>query len=240
MSATQTLAERAPHSERPRASTIREQPHSALPRHATPDRVKPQHAIETLLQRYESASPSVRRRGREWYPSMYRLLREMAIRHGRTAAQACAIAAITSANTQLLSNIRFTEAILGGKRSHGCYPKHQTPLIEAVLATRYPGRFVRGPKCTAFFAAIQGATDALVLDRWAARAAGVVLKPGRNDLGPSIRRELDTAYREAAKICGETTRSLQAIVWICVRESTPNRRGVIPQLFDITALKEAA
>lgn len=161
------------------------------------------------------------------------MLARMAEEYNRPVAQAVAVLAITSANTQLVSNIRFTEAILKGERLFGCYPQNQTPLVKAVLSTRYPGRFVHGPKCSAFYKAIMGDADALVLDRWAARAAGLD-QPGRNDIGIGVRRQLDTAYREAARICGESVRAFQAIAWIATRESTPNRRGIIPQLLDIT------
>jgi hypothetical protein len=190
-------------------------------------------ATQTLIDVYEAASPSVRRRGRSWYPTAYRVLSRMAAEHERSVAQAAAVLAITSANTTLGSNLLFTEQILRGERTAGCYPRFQTPLVTGALQTRYPGRFVRGPKCRAFYAAIMGDADALVLDRWAARAAGLD-RPGRNDIYPGVRRLLDVAYREGAKLCGETVRAFQAITWIVVRESTPNRRGVIPQFLDIT------
>jgi hypothetical protein len=190
-------------------------------------------ATQTLIERYEQSTPSVRQRGRSWYPEARRLLLRMAAEHNRPLAQAVAVFAITSANTTLLSNIRFTEQILRGERDFGCYPTIQRPLVEAALSTRYPGRFVRGPKCSAFYRAIMGDVDALVLDRWAARAASLD-RPGRNDIYPSTRRVLDTAYREAATFCGETVRAFQAITWIVIRESTPNVRGAIPRFTDIT------
>lgn len=189
--------------------------------------------IEALLQRYEHSPPSVRRRGRSWYPQCRGLLAAIAAEYGRTLPQTAAVFAITSANTQLAANLRFTEQILRGERKAGCYPTFQAPLIEAALETRYPGRFVRGPKCSTFYKAIMGETDALVLDRWAARAAGID-RGQRRDLNATTRRSLDVAYREAAKMCGETVRAFQAIVWIAVRESTPNGRAVIPRLADIT------
>lgn len=190
-------------------------------------------ATQTLIDRYEHSPPPIRRRGRAWYPEARRLLARMAAEHDRPLAQAVAVFAITSANTTLLSNIRFTEQVLKGERMAGCYPTFQTPLVELALSTRYPGRFVPGPKCSAFYKAIMGDVDALVLDRWAARAAGLD-RPGRNDIYPAARRQLDVAYREAAKLCGETVRAFQAITWIATRESTPNMRAVIPRFADIT------
>lgn len=188
--------------------------------------------LQALIERYERSTPTIRRRGRSWYPEAFRMLSGMAAETGRTPAQAVAVFAITSANTQLLANIRYTEAILRGERLHGCYPVVQTPLVTGALSTTRPQRFVTGPKCSAFYKAIMGDTNALVLDRWAARAAGV--EQMRRDISNPIRRVLDAAYREAAASCGETVRAFQAIVWIVVRESTPKTNGVIPRLADIT------
>lgn len=184
---------------------------------------------ETLVERYERSRPSVRRRGRSWYPEARRRLARMADEYGCTLSQAAAVFAITSMNVQLATNLRLTEQVLRGERVAGTFPTFQTPLIEGMLSTRYPGRFVPGPKCGAFYRAIMGDTDSLVLDRWAARAAGT----DRRNLNVTTRRELDIAYRQAAKTCGETVRAFQAITWITIRESTPNARGVVPRLVDI-------
>jgi hypothetical protein len=182
--------------------------------------------LEILIERYERSTPSIRRRGRTWYPETNRRLTLMAQETGRSPAQAVAVFAITSMNTQLLSNFRLTEQVLKGERNFGCYPTFQTPLITAALASRYPGRFVRGPKCTAFYKAIMGDTNALVLDRWAARAAGWDVRT----FNMTTRRILDAAYREAARLCGETVRAFQAIAWT----STATKRGYVPRLADVT------
>lgn len=185
---------------------------------------------EKLALLYEQAQPAVRRRGRTWYPQAYRLCEALADEYGRKPAQVAAVLAITSVDAQLLTNIRWTEEILRGEREAGRYPAHQAPLVRAALSTRYPGRFVTGPKCSAFYAAIMGDTSALVIDRWAAAALGHGPR-----LGNPVRRELDHAYRMAAALCGETVRAFQAIVWILVRESTPKAGGGVPRLTDITS-----
>lgn len=194
--------------------------------------------LETLIARYERSTPTIRRRGRTWYPEAYRLLSGMAQETGRTTAQAVAVFAITSANTQLKANLNYTAAILRGERLYGCYPVVQTPLVTGALSTIRPQRFVTGPKCSAFYKAIMGDTEALVLDRWAARAAGI--EQLRRDVSNPVRRVLDAAYREAAEICGETVRAFQAITWIQIRESTPKKTGVIPRLADIHEIGGAA
>lgn len=191
-------------------------------------------AEQILLARYEETTPSIRRRGRTWYPELRRLLEVMAEEHRRPPAQVVAICAITSSDTQLVTNLRWTEEILRGEREAGRYPSFQIPQIAAALRSAYPGRHVRGPKCGAFYRAIMGDTQSLVLDRWAALAAG---HKRRRALPNGLRRELDAAYRVVAAECEETVRAFQAMVWILVRESTPKTvRGqlVVPRLVDIT------
>jgi hypothetical protein len=156
----------------------------------------------------------------------------MADTYHRPVAQVAAVLAITSVDVQLSTNLRWTEEILRGEREAGRYPASQAPKVRAALNTRYPGRFVSGPKCSAFYRAIMGDTDALVLDRWAALALGYK----RKHLPRAVRREFEVAYRAAAAACGETVRAFQAITWITVRETTPKkgRLVVIPRLIDIT------
>lgn len=187
-------------------------------------------AEQMLVALYESASPAVRRRGRAWYPETSRRLRVIAERTGSTPAHAAAIFAIVSPLVQVITALAWTEQILRGERNYGAFYK-QAPRIEAVLASKKPGRYVSGPKVEAFYRAIQGDTTALVIDRWAAFAAGH--ERGR-DIPRAVRREVEAAYRAAAKACGETVRAFQAIVWIVVRETTMRSDGRMVRYADVT------
>ena len=157
----------------------------------------------------------------------------MAAEHGYTLAQVVAVLAITSADAQLASNLRWTKEILLGEREAGRYPADQAPKVRGALSSRYPAQFVGGPKCSAFYKAIMGDTNALVLDRWAVAATGHRSK----NVPRALRREVEQAYRSAASACGETVRAFQAITWIAVRETLPRKGAlvVIPRLVDITA-----
>ena len=187
---------------------------------------------QVLTSLYQRTTPSVRRRGRTWYPEARRLCQAMADTYERPLAQVVAVLAITSVDAQLSSNLRWTEQILRGERTAGRYPANQAPKVLAALASPRPGRHVTGPKCSAFYRAIMGDVDSLVLDRWAILAVG----HKRKYLPRAVKRELELAYRLAAETCGETVRAFQAITWIAVRESTPKkgRLVVIPRLVDIT------
>lgn len=189
-------------------------------------------AEQRLVALYAQASPAVRRRGRSWYPETQRRLRLIAQKTGSTPAQAAAVFSIVSPMVQVMTALEWTEAILEGQRTYGAFPS-QAPKIEKARSTRRPVRYVSGPKVNPFYRAIQGDTDALVLDRWALYAAG---HPERASSVPrAVWQEIDAAYRAAAAACGETVRAFQAIVWIVVRESTPRRNGVVPKYGDVTA-----
>lgn len=191
-------------------------------------------AEQTLIALYQRTTPTVRRRGRTWYPEARRRCQALAATYDRPLAQVVAVLAITSVDAQLSLNFRWTEEILRGGREAGRYPANQVPKVRAALSTRYPGRFVSGPKCVPFYRAIMGDTDSLVLDRWAIMTA---LGNRRKHLPRAVREEVEYAYRSAAATCGETVRAFQAITWITVREATPKRGRtvVIPKLTDITS-----
>lgn len=187
-----------------------------------------------LLELYASAPKDVRRRGRTWYPRTRRHLREIADKHERPLAQAVAVFCITSVAAQLQTNLRWTDEILSGTRTGGRWPNVQEPLVLGALSTRYPSRFVRGPKVSAFYRALMGDTSSLVIDRWAARAAGFDVSSTKHTIPVRKQREIDEAYRQAAEACKERVRDFQAIVWIAKRETTPTSKGIVPKLWDVS------
>ena len=193
------------------------------------------YATRELLHRYGLASADHKRRGRTWYDAARRECRRIARETGISYAKVAAVLAITSPDAQLVTNVEWTDAICRGGRPSmaGRYPSDQAPKVRAALKARHPGRYASGPKVQAFYRAICGDTDGLVIDRWAAYAAG-----GNRDAAPSAkaRRALESAYRAAAAKVGETVRDFQAIVWIQARETTPSKRhGIVHRLQDITA-----
>ncbi len=184
---------------------------------------------------YASADKRTRIRGRRWYPLTRRRLLELAVQYDRPLSQVVAVFAITSVAAQLKTNLAWTEEILQGTRMGGRYPNVQGPLVERALASRYPSRCVTGPKTGAFYRALMGDPHVVVIDRWAARAAG--WEESGHSIPVRRRREMEQAYREAAERCGERVRNFQAIVWLVLRESTPKVRdgkSVVPKLWDVT------
>jgi len=192
-------------------------------------------ALPSLLDWYSAADESQKDRGRRWYAQARRECRKIARESGYSYRQVAAVLAITSPDAQLSTNVRWTrETCLSGGQTAGRYPTDQLPKVRAALAdTRNPGQFATGPKVNAFYRAIIGDEDCLVVDRWASFAAG-----GPKDRTPRAkeRRIIADAYRAAAAFTGESVRDFQAIVWIACRESTTvvrNGREVSRRLADI-------
>lgn len=189
----------------------------------------------SLLDLYETTDRSTRRRGRRWYPEARRRLRELAFAYDHGYAQVAAVFAIVSPELQLRTCFQITEAILRGERDAGRYPAMQGPRVRGALASRYPGRFARGPKVNAFYRALMGDTSAVVIDRWSARAAG--WSGQQNDIPITVRREIEAAYLAAAAEVEERVREFQAITWLALRETTSkvvNGKTVVPKLWDVT------
>jgi hypothetical protein len=191
-------------------------------------------ALAMLLAQYDAADAEVKRRGREWYDEARRECRRISRATGVPYKRVAAVLAITSPDTQLVTNVRWTREICDGtsETMAGRYPGDQRPKVLAALASDTPGDHARGPKVNAFYCAIVGDCDKLVIDRWASFAAG---GPRDKVPGIKIRRVIEAAYRKAADACGETVRDFQAIVWIQCRETTERADGRIHRLADITA-----
>jgi len=74
---------------------------------------------------------------------------------------------------------------------------------------------LRGLKTNAFARAISGDEDAVTIDVWMLRAAGMTIdSPNKTQY-----RELVTAVKNTAMIEGITPRTCQALIWIVYRGS---------------------
>jgi hypothetical protein len=187
-----------------------------------------------LSRHYRRLDPNTLDRGTRWYPQARALMERLASDTGYTLDQAVAVLAITSPAAQLTTNLRWTREALesGGTARVGRFPNSMAPKIQAVLADPAAAtEYVRGPKVGPFFQAILGDNDALVIDRWAAYAAGHSDRDAVPDA--ESRRGIESAYRRLATRVGMSVRDLQAAIWIHVRESTARGGGTVPRLADI-------
>ena len=75
---------------------------------------------------------------------------------------------------------------------------------------------LKGDKTNAFARAIAGDHDAVVIDVWMIKAAGM---DGKKGVNKTQYRELADAVREVAALRGLTPRTCQALIWIVKRGS---------------------
>lgn len=169
-----------------------------------------------LVTLYRQATPEQIARGRRWYPRYAVACRRVARDTATPARRVMATAAITSPVAQLATNLAWTRTACTdiGARV-GRYPnamaKRYLPILRGEIA---PLAGLDGPKVRAFYRAILGDLDAIVLDRWALRAAG----HPRDDCTPRQYERIAARYRRAAATVGENPRDFQAIVWVVLRE----------------------
>jgi hypothetical protein len=102
----------------------------------------------------------------------------------------------------------------------GAYPRQRNKALDILVGGSWPGDVLTGPKERAFWLAIIGDANAVVIDRWAARAAG--FDPER--ITPPRWNEMADAYRNVAAWVHETPRNFQAIVWTTIREEQLDAR----------------
>lgn len=187
-----------------------------------------QDTAVALLALYSEADADTIKRGRRWYVRARRECQLIARDTGYTLEHVAAVCAITSPDAQLVQNLRWTRTACEtrGAEPVGRYPAQMTPKVRAALADKSdPLQYATGPKVSAFARAILGDRDALVIDRWAAYAAGI---PRSAKLGPKQRRAIEEAYRRAAAAVGESVRDFQAIVWEWLRAQAVATRGGRP------------
>ena len=173
--------------------------------------------IARLVADYRRATDEQRHRGRAWYPLMLATTRRIARETATTVARATATAAITSPDAQLATNVRWTREACAtrGAARVGRYPTAMQARYAPILRGDVtPLAALTGDKVRAFYRAILGDTDAVVLDRHALRVAG----HHRDTATPVQYRRIAALYRAAAAEVGETPRDFQAILWIVQRE----------------------
>ena len=186
---------------------------------------KDRMSTECLAETYSLATPDQIARGRAWYDTYRAACDEIAAEHETPLDAVVATACITSADAQLAANVGWTRRAVasGGAEAAGRYPNTMQARYAPILDGSVPPEdgLGNGPKVRAFYRAILGDPDAVVLDRWALRAAG----HHRDTATPKQYQRIADEYRAAAAAVGERPRDFQAIVWIVTRESAVRADG---------------
>lgn len=167
-----------------------------------------------IVSVYRQASGAIRAQGRRWYPDAERFARTVARDTGMTRATVCGIIAALSPRLQWSKNREYAARHASGYDVPGLTLSRER--AGAIREGATPLSVLGGPKTRAFYRNMMGDTRPVAVDCHAACAANWTAD---KDTAPTDKqyRTIADAYRIAARECGETPRSMQAIVWIVIR-----------------------
>lgn len=169
-----------------------------------------------ILRTYRTASPVHLASGLGWYDAAFTQCEKLGWRYGWTVTQsACALAKLSPRITWR-QNLAFLEALLaGGEKPASCLTRSWTTAAHTLAAADPLATFSREALKTGNFArAILGDRNAVVVDVWSARVAGVGESMIRSTAGYHAVAE---AYRRGGRRVGIAPRDIQAVTWCQVR-----------------------
>ena len=160
--------------------------------------------------------------GTGWYTGAENLARRLARKYGVTKHQAAGVIAAMSPNQTWSNNIRMAERALAGEpRGFPVVVARVKRILEggSIIGT-FPDPDGPSHKIREFYRAISGNTNAVVIDRWALRAATSKSWADVHDLQRvGVYAMVASCYREVAELFDMTPRDFQAAVWIHERGS---------------------
>lgn len=171
----------------------------------------------SILNTYRSATPEQIEYGLGWYDDAFTRCESIGWRTGHTATQAVVALAHLSPRTHWAKNLELLDELLHGEPAPGWALKRSWRLASASLLAEDPLlTFSRRANKTRHFAhAILGDRQAVCVDTWSARVAGVEQDRIR---GQQVYNRVVDAYRRGARRVGLAPRDLQSITWVVARD----------------------
>jgi hypothetical protein len=167
-----------------------------------------------LVAHYREAGEERRLSGEAWYRESRHHARRIARATGVTLSQAAGVIAALSPRMRWGANVALAEELCAGREVRGVFGNNLRKA-ERILDGERPLDVLGGDKVRAFYRAIMGDGEAVVLDVWMMRAAGWV-KP---TLTSTEYQALASSLTAAARRVGLNPADFQAIVWTHVRGS---------------------
>lgn len=172
-----------------------------------------------ILAYYDRADAAAIADGADWYPAMFRIMREHARKSDYTVAQCAAVYAATSINTPWARNLALAAQSIADGGLHAGTLTMVRNKVNAVLGgadidstlTADPKR----KKLVNFRRNLSGDYDAVTIDRWAHHVATDGAK--RTVPTGALYETLAAAYRTAAAMRGVTPATMQAVTWVVAR-----------------------
>lgn len=170
----------------------------------------------SILRHYRTADQHAVDAGTQWYDAALAICRRAAAEHGVELERAVCGLAHLSSRLPWTKNVEAFSALVSGQPQPTWVLTRSWLLATAAMTASDPwstfGR--RASKTRSFAQAILGDQNAVTVDIWAARVAGVNPEVLRR---PREYAAVADAYRRAAKRAGVTPRELQAITWCAIR-----------------------
>jgi hypothetical protein len=208
-------------------------------------------SLNRLLGIFRTAGERNKLAGRRWYQDAFQEVHDIADSFGERADLVAALVAVLSPNNSWQQNLddactvlEYWQAYVSGniqpEQFDECkvstYDRNKVKAFAIVYDTHENERdfgevrqaYVRGPKVSAFYRAIMGERDVLVLDSHCVNAwYGRRIEGGNlNGASAAHRRQCANDYVHAASVVGETVSAFQAIVWL--RHLERIRAGRVP------------
>jgi len=169
-------------------------------------------AERTLVAHYRDADEETAQLGSAWYRRSRVVARSLARANGVHLSVAAGVLAAISPRLRWSSNVACADALLAGRPVTGVFSANLRKA-DRILAGERPMSVLGGDKVRAFYRAIMGDPNAVVLDVWMMRAAGWA----KASLTPSEYANLADALTAAAVREGVDPADFQAVVWTHVR-----------------------
>lgn len=169
-----------------------------------------------ILRHYREAEPEHVAAGLEWFDLAYTYCERSAWLYGVPIEHAAVALAHLSPRTTWTKNLEHLETLLSGRpQPHyvlGMTWRNAARSLSADDPLTTFGR--RSLKTSNFARAILGDRNAVVVDTWVARAAGV---PEDSVRAIGVYHHVADAFRRGARRVDISARDLQAVVWCSVR-----------------------
>lgn len=166
------------------------------------------------MQRILDAAPITEREveaAAQWYPMAGQYAAELAGRHGLTLEAAACVISAFSPRVTWQRNVELARLFCEGEATPGL----SNSRLAAEKAVMHGFDALTGPKTNAFARAIAGDEEAVVIDTWMCKAAGL-----DRDAPSTVQyRNIAQAVRTLARRHGLAPSTMQALLWGRVRGS---------------------
>lgn len=171
--------------------------------------------VRRILRTFDRATASDVESGARWYADAGDLATSLAVYVDGDRDKAAAVISALSPRTSWARNVATATAMLqSGPSAARKLGAMRGNVDVAIRAKRNGTSALNGPKTRRFAANILGDREAVTIDVWAARVAGVTeLQLGR----VGVYDDLEHAYRLAAGRRGVDPATMQAVTWVVAR-----------------------